>query len=314
MRNFDTWLNRMRASINRYDYYVDFEKVYRNVEAFKVELNILNSLIGSKNIEADFRRLLKEYPEIINVVPTLIAKREYEIYCQDENGGVLYKFDSSLLDGANNDTYDRYVYFMRETGLFDLIENHIINNLVDYVLGVETGLDSNGRKNRGGHQMEDLVEEYIVKTGAEYYKEMYLTEIEDKWGVDLSAISAEGTTTKRWDFVVKTDPTIYVMETNFYTSGGSKLNETARSYKMIAEEAREVKDVEFVWVTDGGGWTSARRNLEETFKSMKHLYNIDDMENGVFDRLFSSSGRIYTSKGLSDLPLVAEDSSKYKGE
>ena len=120
----------------------------------------------------------------------------------------------------------------------------------------------------------------------EYYKEMYLTDIERKWGVDLSAISAEGSSTKRWDFVVKTDKTIYVIETNFYGGGGSKLNETARSYKMIAEEARDVSGVEFVWVTDGGGWRSARRNLEETFNTMQHLYNINDMENGVFLSLF----------------------------
>lgn len=134
--------------------------------------------------------------------------------------------------------------------------------------------------------MEDLVEGFIKQSGVEYYKEMYLTDIERKWGVDLSAISAEGTSTKRWDFVVKTDKTIYVIETNFYGGGGSKLNETARSYKMIAEEARDVSGVEFVWVTDGGGWRSARRNLEETFNTMQHLYNINDMENGVFLSLF----------------------------
>lgn len=116
--------------------------------------------------------------------------------------------------------------------------------------------------------------------------EMYLTEIEKKWNVDLSAISAEGTTTKRWDFVVKSPNTIFVIETNFYTGGGSKLNETARSYKMIAEEARQINGVEFMWVTDGGGWRSARRNLEETFNTMNHIYNIHDMENGVFLSLF----------------------------
>lgn len=134
--------------------------------------------------------------------------------------------------------------------------------------------------------MENLVEDYIKKTSVEYYKEMYLTDIESKWGVDLSAISAEGTTTKRWDFVVKTSTNIYVIETNFYTSGGSKLNETARSYKMIAEEAKSVSGVEFVWITDGGGWRSARRNLEETFNTMTHLYNINDMEKGLFFLLF----------------------------
>jgi len=130
------------------------------------------------------------------------------------------------------------VVFMRKTGLFDLLENHIINNLVDYVTGVETGLDSNGRKNRGGHLMEDLVESFIVKAGYEkdktYFKEMYIHEITEKWSIDLSAISNQGKAEKRFDFVIKTDKVIYGIETNFYASGGSKLNETARSYKQIA--------------------------------------------------------------------------------
>lgn len=270
----------MRGSINGYNYYVDFPKVYANVDALRIELNIMNSLIGSKDIEADFKALLKKYPEVLKCIPTLLAVRANEIYAQDSDGAFTYDFDNM------NCSVDEYIVFMRKTGLLDLIANHIVNNLVDYALGIETGLDSNGRKNRGGHQMEDLVEEFIKATGAEYYKEMYLTDIERKWGVDLSAISAEGTTTKRWDFVVKTKNTIYVIETNFYTGGGSKLNETARSYKMIAEEARQVVGVEFMWITDGGGWRSARRNLEETFNTMAHLYNIADMENGVFLSLF----------------------------
>ncbi len=280
MRDFNTWLGQMRSSINGYNYYVDFPKVYSNVDSIKIELNIMNSLIGSKNIESDFVALLKKYPEILKCVPTLLAVRQSEIYAHDIDGSFSYDFCKI------NHSIEQYIIFMRKTGLLDLISKHVINNLVDYALGIETGLDSNGRKNRGGHQMENLVEDFIKKTGAEYYKEMYLTDIEKKWNVNLSSISAEGTTTKRWDFVVKTSNVIFMIETNFYTGGGSKLNETARSYKMIAEGTRQVDGVEFMWVTDGGGWRSARRNLEETFNSMSHLYNIKDMENGVFLSLF----------------------------
>jgi type II restriction enzyme len=280
MRNFNEWLDKMRPSINGYNYYVDFEKVYANVDAIKVELNIMNSLIGSRNVEQDFKELLKKYPEILHCIPTLLAVRYNEIYAQDEEGAFIYNFSKM------NCSVEQYIIFMKKTGLLSLIGEHIINNLVDYCLGIETGLDSNGRKNRGGHQMEDLVEGFIKKTGSEYYKEMYLTDIENKWNVDLSAISAEGTSTKRWDFVVKTSSTIFVIETNFYSGGGSKLNETARSYKMIAEETKGIPNVEFVWVTDGGGWRSARRNLEETFNVLEHLYNISDMEQGVFSSLF----------------------------
>ena len=280
MRDFDFWLAQMRKSINTYSFYVDFDKVYANVEAMKIELNILNSLIGSQNVEKDIRFIFEKYPETLKCIPTLLAVRQNEIYAQDEEGAFLFNFTKP------NYTIDEYIMFMRKTGLLNLISEHIVNNLVDYALGIETGLDSNGRKNRGGHQMENIVELYLKKANVEYYKEMYLTEVESKWDIDLSAISAEGTTTKRWDFVVKTHDKIYVIETNFYSAGGSKLNETSRSYKMIAEEAKTIPNFEFMWITDGGGWRSARRNLAETFNVMEHIYNITDMENGIFDKVF----------------------------
>ena len=283
-RDFNAWLSGFRDSIADYGYYIDFEKVHRNVDSVKIELNILNSLIGSKNIEEDFENLLKKYPEVLKCIPLLLAVRANEIYCQDKNGGYLYQFN-----GLSSNR-DNYKYFMRETGLFDLLENHIVNNLVDYATGVETGLDSNGRKNRGGHLMEDLVESFIEKAGFEkgvnYFKEMYIHQVTDKWGIDLSAISNKGKMEKRFDFVIKTPNMIYGIETNFYGSGGSKLNETARSYKTLAWETEEIDGFTFVWFTDGKGWTSARNNLEETFDVMEHIYNIKDLEDGIIDEVF----------------------------
>lgn len=278
-RDFNVWLSGFRDSIADYGYYIDFEKVHRNVDSVKIELNILNSLIGSKNIEEDFENLLKKYPEVLKCIPLLLAVRANEIYCQDKNGGHLYQF--KVLSVSS----DSYKYFMRETGLFDLLENHIVNNLVDYATGVETGLDSNGRKNRGGHLMEDLVESFIQKAGfikdVNYFKEMYIHQITNKWNIDLSAISNKGKMEKRFDFVIKTPDMIYGIETNFYGSGGSKLNETARSYKTLAWETEEIDGFTFVWFTDGKGWTSARNNLEETFDVMQHIYSIKDLEDGI---------------------------------
>lgn len=288
-RDFNAWLSGFRDSIADYGYYIDFEKVHRNVDNIKVELNILNSLIGSKNIEADFENLMRKYPEVLKCIPLLLAVRANEIYCQDENGGHLFQFNFGKYPPNSHAHYERYKYFMRETGLFDLLENHIVNNLLDYATGVETGLDSNGRKNRGGHLMENLVENFIQKTGfvkdESYFKEMYIHQITDKWNIDLSAISNQGKTEKRFDFVVKTPNMIYGIETNFYGSGGSKLNETARSYKTLALETDTIDGFTFVWFTDGKGWTSARHNLEETFDVMEHIYNIKDLENGILFNL-----------------------------
>ncbi len=284
MRDFNAWLAGFRDSISDYGYYIDFEKVHRNIDGMKVELNILNSLIGSKNIESDFERLIADYPNVLKCIPLLLAVRANEIYAMDKDGAFTYTFNMQTL------SVEQYKIFMRKTGLFDLIENHIISNLVDYATGVETGLDSNGRKNRGGHLMENLVESFICKAGfvkdVNYFKEMYIHQITDMWGVDLSAISNQGKMEKRFDFVVKTDNRIYAVETNFYTGQGSKLNETARSYKTLAWETEEIDGFTFVWFTDGKGWTSARNNLEETFDVMEHIYNIKDLENGIIGEVF----------------------------
>ena len=284
-RDFAQWLLTFTDSIANYKYYIDFETIYKNAEEHKIELNMMNSLIGSRTIEDDFEKLVNKYPEVIKCIPTLLAVRQYEIIVLDDDGN---KFEYNF----KNMNYDieQYKVFMRETGLFDLLEKHLVNNLYDYVLGVESGLNSNARKNRGGHLMEDVVERFIQKAGFKknetYFKEMYLQDIERKWKLEMSFISNKNTSTKRFDFVVKTDNCIYGIETNFYASGGSKLNETARSYKMIAEEANKVFGFEFVWFTDGMGWISARNNLRETFDDMDNIYNINDMKNGVMKEIF----------------------------
>ena len=282
-RNFNEWLGKFRGSISNYKYYTDFEKIFKNVNDIKIELNILNSLIGSQNIKEDFENIIEKYPETLKCIPILLAVRTNEIYVTDINGKYVYSFKN------RNYPTEQYSEFMEKTGLFKLLKEHIVNNLFDYVTGVETGLDSNGRKNRGGHLMEDLVESFIQNSGFEknknYFKEMYTSEIEKKWNIDLSAISNTGKTEKRFDFVIKTDNQIYVIETNFYASGGSKLNETARSYKTITKEVETIEGVTFVWFTDGKGWESARNNLEETFDILEHIYSINDLENGIIVKI-----------------------------
>lgn len=283
-RNFDEWFGTFRESIATWRYYTDFEKVYKNTEFIKDELNILNGLIGRGNIEAEFRRIVNKFPSVLKAIPILLAKREYEIKITDAERNYIFNFKNP------NYTVDEYVRFMYNTGLFNLMQNHIIHSLVDYVMGVEVGMDTNGRKNRTGDAMEDLVESYLVKAGFKkdesYFKEMYRSEIENRWGIDLSNISNTGKTEKRFDFVIKVGDNIYAVETNFYGSNGSKLNETARSYKNLTIESKGINNFTFVWFTDGIGWRSARHNLEETFDVLDNLYCISDLENGVADRIF----------------------------
>ena len=284
MRDFNEWLSSFRDSIATWKYYTDFEKVYQNVERIKDELNILNGLIGKKDIENEFRRIIKKYPDVLKVIPILIAKRESEIKITDSKQNYIFNFKNP------NYSIDEYVKFMDNTGLFDLLQNHVIHSLIDYVMGVEVGMDTNGRKNRTGDAMEDLVDSYRknagFKEGKTYFKQFAASEISQKWELDLSEISNKGKSEKIFDFVIKTPDMVYGVETNFYGSGGSKLNETARSYKTIALESNNIQGFTFVWFTDGKGWTSARNNLEETFDVMQHIYNIKDLEDGIISEVF----------------------------
>ena len=189
---------------------------------------------------------------------------------------------------------------MRKTGIYDLLENHLVSNLYDYVTGVEVGMDTNARKNRTGDAMEDLVESYIVKAGFvkehNYYKEVTSKQLKEKWSIDLKEILKHidvetknkkvKMAEKRFDFVIEKNNTLYLIETNFYGSQGSKLNETARSYKMLNEELKKIRGIKFVWFTDGKGWNTAKGNLEETFNEMDDIYCIAEMKDNIMSKIF----------------------------
>lgn len=282
-RDFNEWLSTFRESISTYDYYIDFTNVYKNAEKYKKELYLLNSLINSRNIKKEFKELVEKYPNVIKALPTLLAVREHEIYCQEGHdvlSGKKYNFKSMTMSVRD------YCFFMEKTGLFDLLSKHLISNLYDYVLGINTGLDSNGRKNRGGHLMENLVEAYLKKGKYKYFKEMTSIQIEELFGLDLSPITNNGKAKKRFDFVVKGNKKVYGIECNFYTSSGSKLNETARSYELLGFNSKKIKNFQFVWLTDGFGWQSASNNLRETFEKVDNVYNIKEIESGIFNKIF----------------------------
>jgi type II restriction enzyme len=284
MRDFVTWFSRFHDKIANYTYYIDFSKIYKKVDSIKIEINILNSLIGSKDIETEFEQIVAEYPKTLRCIPLLLAVRQNEIYANDIDGEFNYSFSDF------NCSIEQYKIFMRKTGLFDLLKNHIISNLLDYVTGVETGLDSNGRKNRGGILMEEFIEERLIYHGfiknKTYFKGLTISKIEQLWNLNLTPLSNLGKTVKRFDFVVNKSKIVYGIEVNFYASKGSKLNETARSYKTLALESKAISGFQFVWFTDGQGWNSSRHNLEETFDIMEHIYCIADINDGVMTRIF----------------------------
>jgi type II restriction enzyme len=278
-RDFDAWLSQFRASISNYGYYTDFEKVLNNVDCVQSKLERYNDLLGVEDVESMFECMIREDSTLIEVIPILVAIRTKSVFVLHD--GVEYDFDFKRM----NYPIEKYTEFMREMGVFDLFKSGKVKDIPTMVVGVEMGLDTNARKNRGGHLMEDLVESKLIEAGfikdETYFKETYIEEIEQRFGVDLSCISNNSQATKRFDFVVKGKDYIYGIETNFYTGGGSKLNETARSYKTIALELKYHPRFKFVWFTDGNGWKSARKNLKETYDVLPDIYCISEMESGI---------------------------------
>lgn len=282
-QNFEDLISNLKDSIADYKYYTDFEKVYRNVNFLKVELNILNSLIGSNNIEIQFIELLQRYPEVLKVIPLLLAVRKSELLFFD---GVLLRLD--FKNKSNDDRF--YLKMMRESGLFHLMESSKIKSFDDYLTGVEVGLDSNARKNRTGTTMENIVESFIKKIPMiNYHKELTKEKINQMYQIDLDSNLLKSDlikkASKRFDFVIKTSSKLYVLETNFYGSSGSKLNETARSYKSLGLDFKLFNNVTFIWITDGVGWTKAKDNLRETYMSLEHLYTLKDLENNILSQI-----------------------------
>ncbi len=241
--------------------YVDFPKVAENVEAISIKLNQLNYLIGQEDMAKAVERLWEENPKAFSVLDILIAVRTKDKKkAIDRNGNI------HLVSDLFN-TPQQVTEFLNETGLTTVFQNKQIKNLVDYVFGVEVGLDSNARKNRGGHIMEEFVANIFDDFGIPYEKEVYYTEFPE-------IVKVLGADKKRFDFVVKAKDKTYLIEANFYTGGGSKLNEVARSYSELAPKINAVPGFEFVWITDGIGWESARNKLEEAFAHIPSVYNL----------------------------------------
>ena len=282
-QSFEALLKNLKPSIAGYDFYTNFDKVLENIKLHENELIHLDTLIGSKTIEKDFKEVITKHPKVLTAIPILLAVRKSTVLIYDTE---LIEFD--FLD--RNQPIELYIKFMRETGLFDLMESNHIRSLRDYLIGIEVGLDSNARKNRGGELMTVLVRDYLSEiSNVTVHEELTKKEIQRLYQIDLDSFldlnGNQNIAAKRFDFAVKTNTHLYLIETNFYASSGSKLNETSRSFKSLGRDIDRVKDVSFIWITDGIGWHSAKNNLREAYDEIEHLYTLTDLEKGILHKV-----------------------------
>lgn len=263
-KDFNKFMSQLQETNQTLDFFCDFDKISQNVEDIKLSLCMLNSLIGSTDMRKSVETIWNRDKSAFNVMDILIAVRSDGKKKVLDSQGRCVVLDS-LFQSVNG-----VMEFLDNTGLTEMFQTKKINDLIDYVFGIETGLDSNARKNRSGHVMEGMVANIFDKNGVKYRQEVYSTE----WPEITKVL---GDDEKRFDFVIKTALKTYLIEVNFYSGGGSKLNEVARSYSDIAPKINSVRGFEFVWITDGIGWKSAKNKLQEAYSIIPSIYNLTDI-------------------------------------
>ena len=257
---FKTFMSQLIETNAPLSFFSDFKKIAANVDAISIKLNQLNYLVGKDNMEEAVRRLWDENPKVFSVLDILIAVR-----ASDKKKAIARNGQIQLIENFFK-TPEGVIEYLEDTSLKQVLQDKHVTNLVDYVFGVETGLDTNARKNRSGDIMGNKVAEIFQEKGIDFRREVYSTEFEE--------MKCLGEDRKRFDFVIETETKTYLIEVNFYSGGGSKLNEVARAYSELAPKINQFDNYEFVWITDGVGWNSARSKLEEAFYAIPSVYNL----------------------------------------
>lgn len=263
-KDFNKFMFQLQETNQTLDFFCDFAKITENVNNIRLSLCILNSLIGAPDMRKAVETIWKRDKAAFNVMDILIAVRN------EDQRKVINSLGKCVVLNSFFNSVDGVMEYLNNTGLTALFQNKKIKDLVDYVFGIETGLDTNARKNRSGHIMERTVAKIFDNNNIRYRKEVYSSE----WPEITRAL---GNDKKRFDFVIRTATTTYLIEVNFYSSGGSKLNEVARSYSDIAPKINSVPGFEFVWITDGIGWRNAKNKLQEAYNIIPSIYNLTDI-------------------------------------
>ena len=263
-KDFDKFMSQLQETNQTLDFFCDFSKISNNVDNIKLSLCMLNSLIGTTDLRKSVEAIWERDKTTFSIMDILIAVRS-----EGKKKFLNTKGECKVLDRLF-ESVDGVIEYLEGTGLADIFREGKIKDLVDYVFGIETGLDSNARKNRSGHVMEGMVARILSDNNINYRQEVYSTE----WPKLQEVL---GDDEKRFDFVIETPEKIYLIEVNFYSGGGSKLNEVARSYSDIAPKVNSVDGFEFVWITDGIGWQSAKNKLQEAYNIIPSIYNLTNI-------------------------------------
>lgn len=287
---FDSFKGSLRPSLKLWDYFVNWDKVFRNTREIEMHLNLWNYLLGKDNFDSEFDALLSEHPQIVKALPSLVVR--------DGKGSSKFSIIENINDlSAAEVEFDfsqpastpalrqSALLFVKESGLVSLFATDGVKNLVDYVLGVEAGVDSNARKNRSGTSMETVVSEYLKgftsQNNLEYISQATPSAIKAKWGFDIPVDKSS----RRFDFAISNGRKLVLIEVNFYGGGGSKLKATAGEYIGLGE-LLDIPNVDFVWVTDGQGWLTTLLPMRAAYEKLDYVWNLDWLGRDFLSDLF----------------------------
>ena len=287
---FNFLISNLKPSNTLWTYFVNWEKVIKNTRQIELSLNNLNYLLGKDEFDKEFRYLLKQNPSVAKIIPALVVRdgsnnKKFKILIDFKSKQLVYEDFDFTKETITGEDIEKILTFVKKTGLKDLIISKKIKNLVDYMIGVEAGIDSNARKNRGGQAMEDIVEVFIqdiCKNGQiRYLKEANAAKIKEEYGYDVPVDRSS----RRYDFVIDNGKELFLIETNFYGGGGSKLKSTAGEYRNLSDVLNG--QYKFIWITDGYGWKTTSLPLRETFNHNDYVFTLAMLEKGILENLVS---------------------------
>lgn len=276
-KEFNSWLDTFQPTLATCDYFTDFEKVNDRIKELKPQIKTIKQIIKQKDISLAIENELKIDFSIMSILPLFIAVNTKDTTFIDAKG----KYQTISFNKSTNDL-SVYMEFINTSGIVDVLKRVKSVGVEKYLFGILVGLDSNRRKNRMGHLAEDKLEEILQKTGNPYYKEVTLETIKERYNIDISQLSNHKVSSKRFDYIMEKNGELYLFESSYYTSNGSKQNELSRSYTEICKAINNIQGLHFIWVVDGNGWKSSKNALEKAYNVMPDVYNFSELEEMLY--------------------------------
>lgn len=284
-----------------YNYYIDWSNV-TGFEEYMVEIHAMDVLIhcDDEKFEDKFTELLRKLPTVIEVFPILfgLAKAERKSVTKKKTLKIIgTQLDSDDYDEINfnanafkenmtDGTIKKYYDFFSKMGLKSLFQNNIEKSVLDYIVGVLIGMDSNGRKNRAGSAFElacePIIRSICSKYGLETLIQRKFEYLSKKYDITIS----DDMKNRKADFIIVDPNNLKCMniEVNFFNLGGSKPEEIIDAYSQRQTDLEKI-DIKFALITDGNCWHTATNQLTKGFGHINYLLNYRLIKDGTLEEV-----------------------------